>query len=155
MTLRKPQERYLQFVDDEQWPVPGVVVTSHLFFSHANHCAVSMDERFLAEGISVQDGRVQIPDGDFEYLIYFEKPSYWLSGFDQFNPPFGASPWEYLTYLEGQEIMVGLHKLTKQPLRMVVTRDGVPAADEILWGWWIGCTCFCGDVIVLDFGHLG
>lgn len=135
LTLREPQSRYLRFVDDNQMPVPRVEVKSYMYWSSANRCGVLMGANFLAEGISDEDGRISIPDGEFEYALEFQKPFYYLK-----EPVYGY-PMRLITYLSGQETVVELHKLRRQPLEMSVRKNGEPLANETLFGQWNGCAC--------------
>ena len=50
-----------------------------MFWSDSNRCRQPQGVNFLAEGISDEEGYVTIPDGEFEYLLEFEKPLYHLS----------------------------------------------------------------------------
>jgi hypothetical protein len=134
LRVRKPQDRYLRFVDDDQEPVPGVQVTSGIFWTNANHCA-HWTVGWLGEGPSDQEGRVAIPDGDFEYALAFEKPFYHLK---QNNV---ADPMALITYLSDEETVIELHKLQKRRLEMTVLMNGKPLVGETLWGAWIGAPC--------------
>jgi hypothetical protein len=133
LAMRRPQSRYLRFVDDDQKPVPGVEVTSYMFWTAANHCGVPT-ATLLVEGISDTDGRVPIPDGDFEYAFQLRKPLYHLK--DRVD-----SPMYLTTYLSDQETVVALHRLQKQSLEMIVQKNGAPLVDETLFGQWVGCPC--------------
>jgi hypothetical protein len=140
--LREPGERYLCFVDDDRKPVAGFKVSTYLYFSRSNHCAVPMGERLLAEGTSGRDGCLVVPDGQFEYRFDFESGPYERAGFDFLE---NGGPWELVSYLSDRVTVISLHKWRKQPLEMFVTRDGVPAVNETLAGWHVACTCWCGD----------
>lgn len=134
LTMRRPQSRYLRFVDDDRKPVSGVGVTSHMFWTNANHCGIPT-ATLLADGVSDEDGRVLIPDGDFEYAFELSKPFYHLRDWDKDGPMY------LVTYLSDHETAVELHRLQKQSLEMIVQKDGTPLSNETLFGHWIGCPC--------------
>lgn len=136
LTLRKPQERYLRFVDDDQEPIQEVTVTTVVFYSNDNHCGWWINDH-LAKGTTDQDGRVLIPDGDFEYGLRFDKPLYLL------REPESPYPMSFIGYLSSTETVVKLHRMTKQKLEMLVTKDGQPLANATLSGDWIFCPCWC------------
>jgi hypothetical protein len=136
LILREPQERRLRFIDDSQNPVPGVKVRSYMFWSSSNHCGNPQGANFLAEGVSDEEGFINIPDGEFEYLLEFEKPLYHLK-----EPMKGIAPMRLITYLSNQEIVIELHKLNKKPLELFVQKDGEPQPNKTLYGQWIGCPC--------------
>lgn len=136
LTLRKPQNRFLHFVDDDNLYVPGVRVKSYMFWSAANRCRYPVGVNFLAEEISDEDGRISIPDGEFVYLLELEKPLYHLKGVTRYEPPMSL-----ITYLSGQTTVVNLHKLRKQPLEILVHKNGKPLVDKIMLGQRIGTVC--------------
>jgi hypothetical protein len=135
LTLREPQGRYLLFVDDNHNPVSDVKVRSYMFWSNSNHCAYPQGANFLAEGVSDKEGQVAIPDGEFEYLLEFEKALYHLK-----DPP-GWNPMRLTTYLSSQKTIIELHRLNKRPLEMIVRKDGELQANRTLYGNWTGCPC--------------
>lgn len=135
LMLREPQDRYLVFVDEAQHPVSDVKVKSYMFWSNSNHCGYPSGSTLLAEEISDKEGRVAIPDGEFEYLLEFEKELYHLKEQPLFDPM------KLITYLSTQEIIIELHSLNKQPLEMVVKQNGIPQPNKKLYGQWIGCPC--------------
>lgn len=135
LTLRKPQNRSLLFVDDNHNPVSGVKVKSYMFWSRSNHCGYPQGADLLAEETSDKEGRVAIPDGEFEYLLEFEKELYHLKDTSDFGPM------TLITYLSSQETVIPLHKLIRHPLEMVVQKDGRPQANRWLSGYLKGCSC--------------
>ncbi len=135
LTLRRREERYLRFIDDNQKPIPGVKVKSSMFWSDTSRCGYPQGAELLTEGISDEEGRVTIPDGEFEYLLEFEKPQYHLKESANYDPM------RLINYISAQETVVELHKLNKQPLEMFVQKQGKPQADMTLFGQWIGCVC--------------
>lgn len=145
LILRKPRARTLRFVDDDRAPVQGVEVTSYMYETGANRCG-SPWGRFLAEGISDKAGRVAIPDGDWEYILWFDKPGYHRQEFQGYYTLWG--PMELVTYLSSEETVIPLHRLRKQPLRMLFRSNGVPLANEPVYGQWIGCRCsLCEELL--------
>ncbi len=105
LILREPQERYLLFVDDNQEPVSDVKVKTYMFWSNSNHCGAPSGANFLTEGHSDEQGRVMIPDGEFEYLLEIEQASDQLETDSRFNP---MSP---TMYLSSPETVIKLHYL--------------------------------------------
>jgi len=87
LVLRKPQARYLRFIDDEGKSVSGVSVTSSMFWSASNHCGFLNGVDLLDESVSDAEGRVLVPDGDIEYVFELQKPHYVLDSHKNDNFP--------------------------------------------------------------------
>lgn len=132
--VRKPQARHLRLVDDLGEPVSGVKVTSSIYGTDGNHCGVLFAD-FLDENTSDANGRVRIPDGDFEYAFVFDKPLYILKHTSSVDPQ------RLITYLTAKETTIELHRLQSTPLEIFVTQDGKPAAGRALYADSWNCPC--------------
>jgi len=144
VSLRRPQERILRVVE-ATGPLSGVEVETYRYFTHLNHCG-RMAGELLATGETGADGRIAIPDGDFEYAFVFDKPHHILQ-----DPASQWYPNRLITRLERTETLVVLRELEKRPLHLVVTRDGEPVSPIALHGCRSGCpggTCgaCCGPI---------
>lgn len=144
VVFRRPKERFLRLIDDEGKPVPGVKISSYMYWSDENHCGGLSGADPIGSSESDQDGRVAIPDGDFQYAFVFEKRLYVL------NEP---DAWPYLpprliTYLSKPETTLKMRRWQQRPLEMVVTANAKPAAGLIVGGCLAGCSCgaCCGQL---------
>lgn len=135
LSMRKPQARYLRFVDDDGAPVPNLRVSSYVYWSELGHCGVLVGDQ-LAEGTSDAQGRVRVPDGDCEYAIEFEESPYVLKKYD-----YPSDPRMLITYLEQEETVITLHRWQRRSLEMQVTKAGKPLAGQLLYGWDVICPC--------------
>ncbi len=144
LQVRNPQNRYLKLIDDQGNPVPDARVSTFVFHEAENHCGV-ISESHLADGVTDSKDLVSIPDGDFEYDLNIRKPYYALKESSYFD--------RLITYPQAEETMVRLHKLSRRPLDMVVTRGGAPAADMELRGDLAGCGCCYGYTIARTDEH--
>jgi hypothetical protein len=118
LIIRKPKPRYLRLIDDSGKPVSGVKVTSGVFDSDANHCG-ALWASFTQTSTSDSKGRAQIVDGDFEYALIFEKPTYVLKE----NNPDEASPQRFITYITSTETIVQLHQMISRTLDLHITQN--------------------------------
>jgi hypothetical protein len=132
VTLRRPETRRLQVVD-AAGPIPGVRVTSYRYHGDLNHCG-RMTGVLLETGETGDDGRVEVPDGDFEYGFVFDKPHHVLR-----DPEAPEYPNRLITRLDRPETRVELRELVQRPLRLVVTDGGRPASSLALHGCRSGC----------------
>jgi hypothetical protein len=138
--FRKPVPRYLRILDDDRNLISGVRVSSYMFWSRSNHCGVPSGADRLQRSLSDGEGRVQLPDGDFEYMLELEKDFYYpraQGGSYHVTPDI---PRLFLN-LEAEETTIIMHRLELRPLEMRVTRNGEPVAGLMLCGMLAGCPC--------------
>ncbi len=132
VTFRKPGRKFLRFVDEVGKPVAGVKVTASLFWSSSNHCGVLSGAWKQGEGISGEDGLVQIPDGEYENVFEFgEDGPNWFS---LAYPQNSAYPRRMVAYLTQEITEVPLAVWKRRPLVLRVTSGGIPAVGLSLQG---------------------
>ena len=137
IVFHRPRPRFLRVVDDQRNPIPGVKVKSYLFWSDSNHCGSLAPDHFLGEGMSDQEGRVRVPDGDFEHAFLVSKPLFVLRNAEGH----GRNPPHLITRLMAEETTVPMHRWRRRPLEMRVARDQKPVAGQVLLGRLSGCPC--------------
>jgi len=140
VVFRKPQSRGLRIVDTAGKPIPGVAVQAGMFWSNTNHCAVPANENSLSRTTSDRDGRVAVPDGDFEYVLEFDKPHYLIESRNGGFFDNGTDPY-LITRLDTAVTTITFRRLERKPLRLQVTAGGVPVAGLQIWGASAHCSC--------------
>ncbi len=128
VVFTRPRPRRLRFVDAEGNAVPGVRVTSFMFWSRYNHCAVLNGADPLGEGTSDAGGRIDVPYGDFEYAFELEDSPWVLAG------SAGGDPHVLVTELSREETAVQLRERRIRPLDLRVTANGAAASGALLYG---------------------
>jgi hypothetical protein len=151
LTLREPGPRSLRLVDDRGKAVQGVRVTSFVFWSAWNHCGVLSGVKRLGEHASDAEGRVPVEDGDLEYAFLLGEILERHYGLKD-AASFVHRNWEdadeyFVTRLHVRETTVRLHRHRAVPLNLRVSRNGIPAREETLWGQPAACHC-AGDCVV-------
>ncbi len=148
--LRRPEKRYLRIIDDDQNPLPGMKVSSYMFWSSSNHCGHLSGADPLGTTVTGSDGRTEIPDGEFEYAFVFEKPLYVLKNPERF--PYMRP--RLVTYLAEQETIIEMHRWRRRPLEIHVTTGDQPVQGQVLIGRLAGCPCgVCTGVVGLAIGE--
>jgi hypothetical protein len=144
LVFRRPKPRSLRLIDDQRDPVPDVKVSIYMFWSAYNHCGTLGGADPIGSAASDQDGRVSVPDGDFEYAFEFEKRLYVLNepGTMPYIPP------RLFTHLSKSETTVKMHRWKRRTLEMIVTADGRAAKGLIVGGCLADCPCgaCCGPL---------
>jgi len=128
VVFNRPRPRCLRFVDAEGNAVPGVRVTSFMFWSRYNHCAVLKGADPLGEGTSDAGGRIDVPYGDFEYAFELESAPWVLTDSTCGDPRL------LITSLATEETVVRLRELRIRPLNLHVTANGALASGALLYG---------------------
>jgi hypothetical protein len=132
-----------------------------MFWSNDNHRGTFLGVT-LAEEVSDESGRVSVPDGDFRYWFKIDRPLYQLAAWATRLPEGGraaAGPISLVTYLAGEETVVELNRLRRQPLEMLVQRKGQPVANRDLCAESFDVSCnfydHCEPITTTDAnGHI-
>ena len=127
LTLRWPETRFVRFVDDDRQAVRGVSVDSYMFWSSDNHCGVLSGADWLGKGVSDDDGRVRIPDGDFEYALTIEKKHHVVVDSH-------VNPKRFVGVLERGEAVVQLHLRATGTLDLRLMNGGEPLTGTSVMG---------------------
>ena len=128
VTLREPGSRTLRVASPTEGPLAGVPVEIWLYRTHLNECG-ELHGELLARGETDPEGRIPVPDGDFEYAFVFHRPHHIVR-----NPQSQWHPRRLITRLDRPETLVVLEELERQPLHMEVTDDGEPVSPIALYG---------------------
>lgn len=135
VVLRRPVKRSLMLVD-EDGPAKGVTISTYMYWSSSNHCARLSGARLLDTTASGGDGMVEVPDGDFEYAFEIAADD---MGLVLRDPKLSEYPGRLITSLKDERTVVKLHRRKSVKLTMRVTKNGVPAAGEALYGCMADC----------------
>jgi hypothetical protein len=123
VALRKPEPRALRFVDQNGRPVANVVVDAKMFYSQANHCGVFYPWPGIS-GLTDAQGRLTIPDGDYEYAISVQGGEV---AFEQ------SVVYDKQTVaLTGTETTVPVRRFSRAKVSAQVLENGRPVADATL-----------------------
>lgn len=133
VTLRKPAPRALQVASPTGGPLADVPVEIRLYRTHLNECG-ELHGELLARGETDEDGRISVPDGDFEYAFVFDRPHHIVQ-----NPQSQWHPRRLITRLDRPETLVVLKELERRPLHMEVTDHGEPVSPIALYGCRSAC----------------
>ena len=148
LVFRRPRPRSLRLIDDQGNPVQDVKVSIFMFWSAYNHCGTLGGADPIGSAKSSHDGRVSVPDGDFEYAFEFEKRLYVLNEPDAepYIPP------RLFAHLSKPETTVKMHRWERRPLEIIVTAGGEPAQGLIVGGCLAACPCgaCCGQLAHRD-----
>jgi hypothetical protein len=129
IVFRRPKKRNIQFLDDENKLFPGVKVKASMFWSASNHCGRLTGADDLIESESDQNGRVAVPDGDFEYVLEIESRNAVFK-----TPTNSAFSKRQILRLNNDITVIQLHRRLIKPLKLKVEHNGLPVTDEMLWG---------------------
>ncbi len=138
LVFRPRVPRRVRFVNPGGEPWSGLKVHASMFWSSANHCAVVTGSESLGGHVTDRAGWIELPDGEFEYLLEV------ASGARRFHGPLADKspmPWRLVSRLQETHELV-VRELAIEPLDMRVRRNGEPAV-----GLYLGAMladCFCG-----------
>ena len=150
--LRRPMERRLRLVDGDGQPMAGLGVSLSMFWSRSNHCGALASARHhpLGHAVSDAEGRVPVPDGDFELALEFDPGPYWPDHPDatDYLPP------TIITRLTAEETTLIFHRFEPRQYEVRITRRGQHARDVQLVGCVARCPCgaCCGSLASVDQG---
>lgn len=135
--------RFLRLMDDRGKPVQGVRVTSFAIWSASNHCGALETRESVATHVSDRDGRVPVPDGNFEYAFLLDLDTQRQALQPAALDAEGSTDKQsYFTgRLVDKETQVVLHSLRVVPLTLRVWTANKPDSGEILWGRPEPCPC--------------
>lgn len=136
LKFRKPQKRYLRVIDDDGKSVPGIKITSYMFWSNSNHCGFLSGADLLRVDETDTNGRISVADHDFEYAFVFDLEKYSLK-----NTGSPYLPPHLMTHLHQTETTVYVHRWKSRTLQIYVRRAGVPFSGASLIATIAGCPC--------------
>lgn len=138
LTLRPRVERRVRLVDPDGTPLVGGKIDVSMFWSMSNHCGYLSGADPLGSFSPDADGLIEVPDGDFEYVLS-------LSGRRWRNHMFanGRVRMPLRTYLTKPTTDVVIRELRSRPLEMAVSRDGEPVRGIRLMADLANCCGAC------------
>jgi hypothetical protein len=127
--LKRPSERKLRFFDDVDRPVRGLRVAAYMFWANENQCGRMSGGDLISTGVTDEDGRLTVPDGDFEYAFKL------LDERVRFTVPDTADTDGYITlYLTQRETPVSVHQFVSRPLTLRVFAGAAPLGNALVSG---------------------
>ena len=109
-----------------------------MFWSQSNHCAVLSGGEPLGSYVTDADGRIEVPDGDFECALELGR----LLQSDHVFVADGRYERERLvTELTRSETDIVVHRFPVRGLDMRVRRGEEPVAGVVLHGYSANCPC--------------
>jgi hypothetical protein len=147
LNLRRPQPRAVRVVDADGSPVADMRVAIHLFWSNENHCGALSGYEQLGQGTSDENGRVVVPDGQFEYAFQFREHEWIL------DPPEETyAPMRWIGRLESETTTIRFRRKVYAPLTLRVTRGDAPVVDLGIYAnlAYAGCGATWGMLATTD-----
>lgn len=128
ITFRRPQKKFIRFIDDENKPFPDVKASISVFWSDSNHCGRLAVADSLTKSTSDGNGLIAVPDGDVEYVVEIGSR---VAVFK--DPGNSAFPDRLRLHMNSAIADVPLHRRAMKPLMLQVVHDGAPATGEMLF----------------------
>jgi hypothetical protein len=153
LSMRRPVPRRLRFVDQDGRPVAGLGMEVHMFWTAQNHCG-HFEGDPISHGKTDAQGRIAVPDGEFDYGVSIDGPSV----FDGEGVFF-----QHVVAVDGPETTVAVHTFDHRTLtgRVVNGNEPVAGARVMAVDRYIGCmdpglrllgtTDAMGSVVLRDF----
>ena len=127
--LKRPSLRQIRIVDDLAKPVSGLKVAAFMFWSNDNHCGRMSGADLLMNGVTDSEGKMTVPDGDFEYAFQL------LDGHIRFTMPDAGDTTGYIILrLTSRETQLWVHQYSSRPLTLRVFSGDTPLAGVIFNG---------------------
>jgi len=124
VVMRRPQNRSIRLLDEDGKPITGLKVSILRFESNENHCGFLRGEQ-LKVGSTDVDGRLPVPDGDFQYAFKLDFESHFSFTAAAYSP---NDPETYvMTYLTPSETVLELHRFEALRLAIRVLVGNAPA----------------------------
>jgi hypothetical protein len=127
--LKRPSERRVRFVDDSDKPVSGLRVAAYMFWANENRCGSMSGGDLVFTGVTDKDGRLTVPDGDFEYAFKLLDPRV------RFTIPDTADTDGYATvFLTLRETLFSVHWFASRPLTLRMFTGDAPLGNALVSG---------------------
>jgi hypothetical protein len=136
IVLRRPVERRLRFLTISGEPMANLKIDASMFWSESNHCGALAGADPLVHGVTGSQGDLNVPDGDFQYVLEIEDPRV------VFDSPEGdAYPRRVIMSLRDRVTTLRVHHIEQNPLSLDVLSDQDPLPGAVLYGVLSGCPC--------------
>ncbi|RPJ64357.1 MAG: hypothetical protein EHM23_00635, partial [Acidobacteria bacterium] len=136
--LRRPQQRSIRAASEDGRPISGWPVEAFMFWSNENHCGHPSGIDFLTKAFTDENGAIQVPDGEFEYLLSFpelrDAEIVGNSEYDNFRH-------QVIRRLEEPIVPIIIRRWQPVTIGLRFTMDGKPIAGQHLSGSVRGCPC--------------
>jgi len=145
--LRRPETRFLRLMTTDGTPVVGETVEISMLWSTANHCGAATGADLLAVAKSNDQGLIEVPDGDFEYLFWLRTlRNAHIVGNDESS---NVNNW-LIMRLTADVTPVVIEYWEPRQLRLTFLLDGEPLAGKELVASRRGCPCgACGMLMAV------
>lgn len=171
ITLRRPGPRQVTLADEDGRPLGGARVSACMFWSASNHCGVLSGAEPLGVFVSDEEGRLTLPDGDFEYALMLEESR---SAFQlppgseviaRIQPLGSLGRGDYrstlISFLDRPGTTFCVHRFARRPLHTRILRAGKPLPHVTVMKSVSNCCAACsgplgtsdamGCIVVEDF----
>ena len=139
LAFRPASVRRVRIVDSRGTPLPGTEVGVYRFWSDFNRCAHMTGSEWLGSRVTNAEGLIEVPDGDFEYVLSLGRYTHeFIDGDDR-------APWRVRTNLAEPTNEFHAREFTVDPLEMRVLRGDKPVPGVHLRGLLASCPCGACD----------
>ncbi|MYK81050.1 MAG: hypothetical protein F4024_00500 [Gammaproteobacteria bacterium] len=135
LAFRPTAVRRVHVVTSRGNPLPEVEVAAYRFWSDYNRCAHLSGGDRLGTFVTDADGLLEVPDGDFEYVLSLGRFTHEFVDGDR------RVPWRLRTHLREATTEVRAREFAVEPLEMRVVRGDKPAPGVHLLGHLASCHC--------------
>jgi len=133
VVLNRPSARIVRFLDDADKPVGGLKVSAAIFWANDNHCGRVSGAEPLLTGVTDNEGRLNVPAGDFKYVFEMPPPDV-DPGYAFTNPDDADVLPSYVTvYLDESETVIRVRK-EWQSIHLRVYAGDKPLAGAVFSG---------------------
>ena len=139
LAFRPAGVRSVRIVDPRGMPLRDVAVGVSMFWSDYNRCVHMTGSEWLGNGVTNAEGLIEVPDGDFEYVLSLGRFTHEFVEGDR------RVPWRLRTHLTEATTEVRAREFAVETLEMRVLRGDEPAASVHLRGYLASCPCGACD----------
>ncbi len=139
VVLRWPEERLVRLMTTDGTPVAGAKVEINMLWSTSNHCTVANGIDLLKVAESNDDGLIEVPDGDFEYLFRFPTG---LHAHIRGNTDLDDARDRLITRLTNRVTPIRVEYWKNRKFRLTFHLDGKPMVGKEITAF--SRTCGCG-----------
>ena len=139
LAFRPAAIRRVRVVDSRGKPLPEVAVGVYRFWSDYNRCAHITGGERLGSRVTDTEGLIEVPDGDFEYVLSLGRFTHEFVDGDR------RVPWRLRTHLPEATTELRAREFAVEPLEMRVLRGDKPAPGVHLRGHLASCPCGACD----------
>lgn len=135
LAFRPAAVRHVRIVTSRGNPLPEVAVDVYRFGSDFNRCAHLTGGEWLVAAVTDADGLIEVPEGDFEYVLSLGRYTHEFVDGDR------RAPWRLRTHLQEAVTEVRAREFAVEPLEWRVFQGGKPAPGLHLFRHLASCLC--------------